>query len=199
MELEQVLSQGWPLAWPDGFGWNLGTIQALGSIAVFGSLAFAWWAIDHTRRESSLRTRPWVGVKNAYFAPADGTEPNPVEYLVIEFHNVGLLPALSLELIDVSARSTPIGDEPAVGVILTFSPDVPPEAMLPTEPGTHRLSMEGEVLSRFIEWRDARREVVVTGAFRYRLGKQEYRTDFEIRQDFGAVDPRTSWFNKTAT
>ena len=179
------------------WGWNPATFQAIGSIAVFRTLAVALWAIFHTRGEASLRTRPWVGIIGFDYASGLGTTQEPVEGLMLHYHNVGLLPAHSLEIRHVTVAVADNDyfelDGWTIGTVF------------PNEPSREAITFHGDDATRFIQWREAHREVVVQGTLSYLLGKKKYHTEFEINLHFSDAptgDPPkypTGWSNETAT
>ena len=80
---------------PDGWGWNLASIQALGSIAtvivafgVLASLTIAARSANAARdqanaviRDNALRTRPWVGLTGVQFSSHIDGDPQDAEEL----------------------------------------------------------------------------------------------------------------------
>ena len=196
------------LSAPDGWGWNPATVQAIGSIAVFGSLAVALWAIFHTLGEAALRTRPWIGITGCKYARGLGADGEPGEMLTFTFHNVGLLPAHSLWTRDIS-----VGVAEGDPVTLGYSGPIndyfeldgrPLGTVFPNEPGLASLMIDGERLARFSRWREESRQVLVRASFSYELGRHTYSTGFRIIVRFGETEAESgevliNWANEAAT
>lgn len=63
-------------------------------------------ATNLSRKETELRTRPWVGSKDIEFVPASGTGIFLDDTLIFDYRNVGVLPADNLALdLDIATRS----------------------------------------------------------------------------------------------
>ena len=137
---------------------------AIGAIGIVATLLVALAALRITRRESALRTRPWVGITGCEYK--GGPEHDPYEALTLSFQNVGLLPAHSLEIIDVWVgvqEVVPEGEEP--GDINDFFEveGWPSGTVFPHEPSHEAITFRGERGTRFRAWREAHREVLVRG------------------------------------
>lgn len=165
-------------------------------------------ALLATEQETALRMRPWVGLTECHWEGAREADLGAVEYLVLSYRNVGLLPAHDLACVDISVESiVPEGEAPAkMDGTLVLEAIGSPATVFPNEPAEQWLRINRAALTRFIQWRAALREVTVTGAFSYRSGIEQHRTDFQLDVSFGATlrpddAPKVAiaWANKTAT
>lgn len=185
---------------PD-WGWNPSAVQVYvsGIVGVLTALALAAAAYaalqsknaanaarstaDIASRESSLRTRPWLGLIGVEYLPDTPVSGNDV--LRINFRNVGALPAEDVRL---SVDYGPDGAHPIGGKQLI---DKPIGAAFPQEPG-------GEVIEgvELNAWRTSNTTMVFNGNFIYILGGQKFATQFAGQISFkDGVLERASWRN----
>lgn len=188
------------LRWPTDFGWNLATIQAGGTLGVFGSLFLAWRAIVHGREDSSLRVRPWVGVTGFDYKAPSGTGLFVEETISVHYQNIGNLPARSLTIELTAQPIVPPGDDstssddPQKFDTLTFG------AVFPGEDSVQHFRLVGVQSGRLAAWLRAY-DVRLTGEVSYGFtGKESYVTTFEAVIPLGAdEDAHISWANQSAS
>ncbi|MCH8110130.1 MAG: hypothetical protein IIB15_08375 [Chloroflexi bacterium] len=143
-------------------------------------------------QESTIATRPWIGVSNIEFRKVHNPAMFPEGVLTIMYHNTGSLPAQALEL-DLSLYpaeehefadwdKTPIDGTCVLGGVLPNEP-TDRHIPLPTEP-------------RYRVWKENNLKIAFTGCIRYNSGSNQYRTSFDGRLSFapGETSP-VSWNN----
>ena len=143
-------------------------------------------------KESTIATRPWIGVSNIEFRKVHNPEIFPEGVLTIMYHNTGSLPAQALELDlslypaeeheSIDCDKTPIDGTCVLGGVLPNEP-TDRHIPLPTEP-------------RYRVWKENNFKIAFTGCIRYNSGANHYRTSFDGRLSFapGEASP-VSWNN----
>ena len=173
----------------EGWGWNLLTLQivisgSVGLLTLF-TLLFVYISTRTVQKETTLRTRPWLGVVGCSYQ--ENTDLNMdgliKDTLIIEYKNIGSLPAADLA-IKVSMNAGKIergGFDLVIGTVF------------PNEPG--HINYENVLLPA---WRNAGDDVEFEGEFTYRFGETLYSTKFKglIKMPAGTI---VDWKNAEAT
>ena len=170
---------------PEGWGWNLASIQALGSIAtvivafgVLASLTIAARSANAARdqanaviRDNALRTRPWVGLTGVQFSSHIDGDPLDAEELELTYLNVGQLPA---ESVLAHLELSPVQHTENRGPILI---DQSLDLVFPGDPRKWQVSFLNDEL--FTAWRLDGYDLGFSGHFRYQQGGHVYTTYFQ--------------------
>ena len=186
---------------PEGWGWNLSTIQALGSIATFltalGVLGSVLVAVRTARaardqanaviRDSNLRTRPWVGLTGVEFDRQPERGLFGAEEFDFLYINVGLLPAQNLY---AHLELTPVEKVEDPGPIVV---DVRLDTVFPNDPRRWHLSFLND--DTFAEWQSNGYDLGFSGHFLYKQGGHRYTTLFQGVLWFSEHDVPVEWDN----
>ncbi len=181
----------------DDWGLNPSTFQAIGGIATAAALlavvantAVTYRVAKLATREASLRTRPWVGLTNIVHHAGAG--PDELDKLWLEYRNVGLLPAVDLNiqlLAEVVA-----GDEDTLAPRSHDLGNVAAGSIFPNQNSNWMYTFEGG--DAFKYWRAQRHNVHLAGTFRYRYGDDTYSTSVICELDFAHEDVVRHWSNR---
>ena len=189
---------------------DLAAIQVIGSISAAVALVFAFLStiaalitVNIVRRESALKTRPWVGViELSYDASTDGTGLNPSDRLIVEYSNFGSLPARNLTMTIFLSRLVDTPMTPAIAGPMTLSANL--GAFFPGEPGKHAFDLPAS--SGAYVWLRMDGLISINGSLTYKLGNTSFQTDFVGK--FSALhgsgspaitDVAKSWHNTKTT
>ena len=186
---------------PEGWGWNLDSMQALGSIAtvivalgVLASLTIAARAAKAARdqanaviRDNALRTRPWVGLTGVQFSSHLDSDRLDAEELELAYLNVGQLPA---ESVRAHLELTPVQHTENPGPIVI---DRTLDLVFPGDPRKWQVSLLNDDL--FTAWRLDGFDLGFSGYFRYQQGSHGYTTYFQGIFWFSEADVPIEWDN----
>ncbi len=195
----------------ESWGFNPATMQAIGGIATAFALVFVIRSSLAARRssvvasrESSFRTRPWIGLAGAEFKegvsledvdPDDLDESDdlesPPDILTLKFSSMGPVPAQkrSIELRLKPKNATDWEMRPFRSQIGAF---------FPNEPSTRHYRFTGERGALLNAWKNSKLEVIYEGRIRYSFGDEDgYATSFSGRLRFD-LDGRRTWRNDEA-
>ena len=195
----------------DSWGFNPSTLQAIGGIgtafALFGVIvgsAAAIWSSKVSSRDSSFRTRPWVGLTYMEFiedVPIEDVDANDLdesdgaEYrtdvIILSFSNVGTVPAQKRT---IEFRLKP--EKASHWEMRPFGSKI--GALFPNEPSIRRYRFTRERATILDTWKSSNVEVIYEGVIRYSFGKNnDYFTRFSGKLGIGP-NSRKSWRNDEA-
>jgi hypothetical protein len=125
-------------------------------------------------REIGARLRPWMGMFGLAYEEPKLPLSDADEILRIVFRNFGALPAqrvnLNLNMTPAAAQET-VEDAP-----ITWQ-EVGVKALVPGEEGNYRIILKD--YPRFAAWKEARRDVLLSGKMSYSLAERSFATEFE--------------------
>ena len=186
------------------WGWNPGTFQAVGGVATAIALFFVILSAVASKRssdaaakasalaigEAELRTRPWVGMTGTSIVVPQLADLGHTVVAILEFTNVGVLPAEGLTL---TSSARPSGRDEPSDPFQTMGP----ATIFPNELTT----LVERASSRIDDWISEGLMIEIHGQATYGYGSKSYHTTFNTKILF--QDPNKpqlmGWENQEVT